>query len=261
MTDTEETEAERKERQLAAFEELRQLGEELEPYYVEQKRQFEQAAANLEARFAERDLRFTAPFGGGCPVQAYGRINGLRFYFRYRWGGARLDVGPYERELEELHVLRMKEASQRRTAHAQQRFANGEIDQRELDWALLGEDRHRVVEEDDPQFYPHRIVKRAHFDDPEGDGIKGDLTGEEAEFFFAELVEHLEELPEDQQLHERTRLLYYEGWAAAEAWDEAQKAAWEARPEPEKEAEIAAVQAAMVDLHAAGERVKAKLSE
>lgn len=254
---TEETEAERKQRQLQAFEELRKLGEELEPFYAEQKRQLEQAAANLEAKYVARGLRFTAPFGGGCPVQAYGHIDGLRFYFRYRWSGARLDVGPYERELEELHALRMREASQRHLARSRERFAAGEIDEQALRWDENAAARpEKVAEESDPQFYPHRIVKRAFFEDPEDtSGLKGDLDGAEAEAFFAELIERLEELPAAEQLPERDRVLYYEGWAAAEAWDAAAEAAWEARPAAEKEAELAAYHAAVAKLRAAATEV------
>jgi hypothetical protein len=40
-------------------------------------------------------------FAGYCPVQGYGTLDGVGFYFRSRWDTATLSVGDYESEEEE----------------------------------------------------------------------------------------------------------------------------------------------------------------
>lgn len=50
----------------------------------------------LEAKYADRGLSFTSPFEGLAPIQAYGHIDGKRFYFRLRGGYASLQVGVYD---------------------------------------------------------------------------------------------------------------------------------------------------------------------
>lgn len=210
---------EQKQARLKAFEDLRAVSEALEPYFKERIAQRAAAAASLEARFAERGLRFTRPFGGDYPVQAFGHIDGMRFYFRYRWGWASLKVGPYDREIEELHALRAHESLLEHLAEDRSRFEAGKIDEQTLLFSeIMAEKRESIAEEDDLQFFPHRTAKHASLQDPALDGLKGDLTAEEAEDFFSQLVENLTELPEDQQLSEYDRILYYEGWPAAKAW-------------------------------------------
>lgn len=61
----------------------------------------EEAIVTLENKYSDRGLKFTSPFEGYVPVQAYGKIDGLRFYFRLREGNASLIVGTYDTAMEE----------------------------------------------------------------------------------------------------------------------------------------------------------------
>lgn len=52
--------------------------------------------AQLEARYAHRNLRFNSHFAGSHPLQANGRIGSMCFYFRFRWDHASLTVGRFD---------------------------------------------------------------------------------------------------------------------------------------------------------------------
>lgn len=54
------------------------------------------SVAALEEKYADRGLVFTSPFEGFAPIQAYGHLDGKRFYFRLRGGEASLKVGVYD---------------------------------------------------------------------------------------------------------------------------------------------------------------------
>lgn len=54
----------------------------------------------LEEKYSDRGLKFTSPFEGLAPIQAYGHLDGKRFYFRLRGGDASLKVGTYDLALE-----------------------------------------------------------------------------------------------------------------------------------------------------------------
>lgn len=54
----------------------------------------------LEGKYADRGLKFTSPFEGLAPIQAYGHLDGKRFYFRLRGGSASLRVGVYDKAIE-----------------------------------------------------------------------------------------------------------------------------------------------------------------
>ena len=59
-----------------------------------------EAVALLEGRYSQRALHFTVVFEGLEPLQAFGRIDGKRFYFRLRGKTASLVVGHYDRDVE-----------------------------------------------------------------------------------------------------------------------------------------------------------------
>lgn len=61
---------------------------------------WEKDVALLEEKYADRGLKFTSPFEGLAPIQAYGHLDGNRFYFRLRGGDASLKVGVYDLTLE-----------------------------------------------------------------------------------------------------------------------------------------------------------------
>lgn len=54
----------------------------------------------LEAQFNKRGLQFTSPFEGLSLMQAYGFLDGKRFYFHLRHGNASLCVGVYDEATE-----------------------------------------------------------------------------------------------------------------------------------------------------------------
>lgn len=54
----------------------------------------------LEEKYSNRGLKFTSPFEGFAPIQAYGHLDGKRFYFRLRGGDASLRVGVYDKVIE-----------------------------------------------------------------------------------------------------------------------------------------------------------------
>jgi hypothetical protein len=57
-------------------------------------------AVFLEEKYADRGLVFTSPFEGLAPIQAFGHLDGMRFYFRLRGGEASLRVGEYDLAIE-----------------------------------------------------------------------------------------------------------------------------------------------------------------
>lgn len=49
----------------------------------------------LETKYAFLGLEFTEPFNGYVPVQAWGKIHGMDFYFRFRHDYLSLRVGDF----------------------------------------------------------------------------------------------------------------------------------------------------------------------
>ena len=60
----------------------------------------------LEAQFNKRGLQFTSPFEGLSLMQAYGFLDGKRFYFHLRHGNASLCVGIYDKAAELKRIRR-----------------------------------------------------------------------------------------------------------------------------------------------------------
>lgn len=175
----------------------------------------------LEAKYSSRGLKFTQPFHGACPVQAYGHIDGIRFYFRFRGNWGSIKAGPYNREIEELYALRLQEDSNTRKMRDKKRLESGEITEREFKFSTEFEDISdlAIVEETVPNFYPHIISKVSSCEGhTPGDDYNGDLDNKEAYDIFSQLVDSLEDVPQDEQLDESFRVWMYEGRAAMELW-------------------------------------------
>lgn len=69
------------------------------------------AVQALEAKFADRGLKFTAGFEGNIPVVAYGVMDGLPFYFRYRGDVGRLSLGHPDPDAElKRYISQLKSA-------------------------------------------------------------------------------------------------------------------------------------------------------
>lgn len=61
---------------------------------------WDKEAEQLETQFNKRGLQFTSPFEGLSLMQAYGYLDGKRFYFHLRNGNASLCVGVYNKAAE-----------------------------------------------------------------------------------------------------------------------------------------------------------------
>lgn len=105
----------------------------------------------LEGKYADRGLVFTSPFEGANLVQAFGHLDGMRFYFRLRGGEASMRVGVYDRSIEEGKVQRHRESLNRL-------FEDGV-----LSVSPEGE-VHRIPEESDIILYPTTLLFFSHAD-------------------------------------------------------------------------------------------------
>lgn len=76
---------------------------------------WDREAQLLEEQFNKRGLQFTAPFEGLSLMQAYGYLDGKRFYFHLRNGDASLCVGVYDRAAEMRKVRQTSEDQNPRT--------------------------------------------------------------------------------------------------------------------------------------------------
>jgi hypothetical protein len=175
---------------------------------------------DLEAKYATRGLKFTVPPSGGMPMQAFGHLDGMRFYFRFRHNWASLKVGPFDAEIERLDFERKVEQAQRKNAEVDAKILAGELKDDDVfaRWNVPT----RPTQEDEPDFLPTRIVKAYGREGIAGESeYLGDLDPEQAFEIFGDLVENLEDVPEEQQLREIDRIWLYEGLDAMNAyWDE-----------------------------------------
>jgi hypothetical protein len=94
---------------------------------------YEKDVTLLEEKYADRGLKFTSAFEGFAPVQAYGHLDGKRFYFRLRGGVASLKVGMYDlaKEVEEKKLRN-----------------------RRLGLPVDSSDVFKIQKESDPELYP-----------------------------------------------------------------------------------------------------------
>lgn len=71
------------------------LSTQLAPVFDEQKATWEREGPAAQAAFNATGATLTS-FGGNCPVQAEGMVDGQTFYFRARGDAWSLDIGPEE---------------------------------------------------------------------------------------------------------------------------------------------------------------------
>lgn len=178
----------------------------------------------LEADYADRGLKFTVDIIGAVPVQAWGHIDGLRFYFRFRGNVAQLRVGPYVHEFEKLYAQRVNEDIAKRN----EEYEKQDRSDRELLRSLQREEQ--VVREDAVDFIPHHVAKYSFLEgsDPE-DIYNGSLSPEEAYETFSKLIDTLEDVPEKEQLSEHERIWIYKGREAANVYREKEYKIFEAK--------------------------------
>lgn len=176
-------------------------------------------ADKLEAKYADRGLKFTSVFAGACPVQAYGHLDGLRFYFRFRGNTGRLNLGPYDQTIEELIALRHNEQSNINLEVADSKLKAGLISEDEHRWKTLVNAPSKIVLESDTQFYPTAIFKEAISEGSDAeDHLKGYLSELETFEMFSQLADTLTVRLERERINEGTRIYLFEGQEAAQAY-------------------------------------------
>lgn len=169
----------------------------------------------LEEIYAHRNLKVNA-FGGAAPVQAYGEVDGMRFYFRFRSNHARLKLGLVNEEIDRLHAQRVDEDRAERLSKVESRRVFGPLTISDhMEFKSLT----RVSEPqapDSPYYFPYVIEQMADVYDvvKNGDCYTGHLTQSEAIQVFGELLDKLEEQPDHVRLHPETKIWLYEGRAA-----------------------------------------------
>lgn len=128
----------------------------------------------LEKHFAKKKLKFTVPFTGNIPNIALGDYNGMRFEFRFRGDYARLSVGKFNVKAAEEEYLKQL-----------------------FDWRTSTDDEWKEFSKPHPpitagtHLRPNEILFESEKENVTGDPLSSDLTSEEAEALFIELVENL----------------------------------------------------------------------
>lgn len=152
-----------------------------------------EAEARLEEKYADRGLKFTRGFSGSTPVQAWGVIDGYRFYFRYRGDMASIRIGFIASDRAEREYARDMKFHQERVARSEERQAQtGELDTSLSNALFLMEPKLTVL--DGITDYPSSIRKQAIIVDALGEPYNGMLSALEAENLFTRLIENLEDV-------------------------------------------------------------------
>lgn len=154
---------------------------------------------DLEAKFADRQLKFTVPFCGSIPVQAWGYMDGVRFYFRFRrdFGALRLGIADPEHYVKINNLKNKREAAQ--LAKLEDELEKGKLTKAEYnEWLdfntrFTKTEDEKVPEFDDLQFYPTHIKKQSAIQDYTGEQYEGTLTPTQMMDIFTKLVILLED--------------------------------------------------------------------
>jgi hypothetical protein len=205
-----------------AFYDAGLIDAETQERFAAEKAATEKTVKALEVKYADRGLKFTSAFHGACPVQAYGHLDGMRFYFRFRSNYGQLKLGSYDQEIEDLTFKRSNEQSAARIKKADADLAAGLIDKQDYMWLTIVSSHDRMVTELDDDFYPTRIAKSSWVEGADADDVyNGSLTNDEAFEMFSTLADTLVDIPEHEQLNEHTRIYLYEGLEASQAYSKA----------------------------------------
>lgn len=152
---------------------------------------------DLETTFADRQLRFTVPFGGSIPVQAWGYMDGYRFYFRFRRdvGSLRLGVADPEYYVKINSLKNKREAEL--IAKLEDGLKSGELSKEEyteeLEFFTRFTKDEKAPEFDDSRFYPTYIKKESSIREYTGEPYEGALTPSQMKDLFTKLVVLLED--------------------------------------------------------------------
>lgn len=168
---------------------------EEERAFQQEKEEMKEAVLRLEKRFADRGLKFTENFRGGLPMQAFGIIDNMRFYFRFRHDVAALRVGNLDEDKPLRDYDRAVERRVKKIFELEKAVRDGEMTREEADSALKWFAREPRIEypngKDD---YPTLIKREARISNVLGEHYAGCLKANEAEKVFTALVEALEDV-------------------------------------------------------------------
>ena len=154
---------------------------------------------DLETTFADRKLKFTVPFCGSIPVQAWGYMDGVRFYFRFRRdvGSLRLGLADPEHYVKINNLKNKREALE--LAKLEDGLKSGALSKEEYAEELEFMTRfaktkdEKVPEFNAPQFYPTHIKKESSIREYTGEQYEGTLTPHQMQDIFTKLVILLED--------------------------------------------------------------------
>jgi hypothetical protein len=167
--------------------------------WAKEKAEIDAVTADLEAKYADRGLKFTVSFAGAMPVQAFGYVDGMRFYFRFRGNSASLRVGPFDQAFEDLHYHRMAEQHDGFIKRAEEALAAGTGTEQDVSMAKFSKNIENRAKADDDNYYPQVVKKRSHCVGPDPDNMwAGYLTAEEDFMIFSKLMDTMEEVPESE---------------------------------------------------------------
>jgi hypothetical protein len=147
----------------------------------------------IEERLSDRGLKFEDRGLGFVPVQAFGRIDGQRFYFRFRGDTASLTVGTFDKALELAEWLWRKENDVTYEAQLTAEDAN------HLMFGMLIAQSNRPLETD-LNLIPTRVTAWAGADDVTGEPHNGSLELDEFATLFERLMSELVPVPENDQI-------------------------------------------------------------
>lgn len=176
------------------------------------------AIRTLESRHAHRGLRFQRdhdghPQGfGSVPAQAFGELDGQRFYFRFRHDHARLNVGPYDAALE-LALERRR--LQWRAVHRDDMPETHRVQDdggASFEWLMVTDrDLERAIDMDDFSFAPTRVTAVADVHDVTGEEYGSTCSDDEFLTLFQQLIDDLTPVPEADQVDAHTITYLAEG--------------------------------------------------
>jgi hypothetical protein len=147
---------------------------------------------SLETKYAKENLKFTIPFRGSYPVQAFGELKGMRFYFRFRSDTASLHIGVYNQTVENEDYEKQELFKKERRVKTEEAFAAGQMTQQDYQFSILIDERETVKNLPNAEdYYPNPKLVTLSVHNYSGDSLAGDLKPEEAEDIFSQLVEQL----------------------------------------------------------------------
>lgn len=159
--------------------------------------------AELEAKYADRKIRFDTGFVGSVPVQASGRIGSRYFYFRFRHDSASLKVGSPERKRDSG-----RDKTKRRKARRALR--RGAVD------GIMGFIARRDLRRGDDVLdtFPSHVLRYAVNNDVTGDEYNGSLAAKEALDLFVQLMGMLHDVPPNPARNSCIKQIVSGSWTA-----------------------------------------------